>query len=517
MTTPAAYDELPYTGILGWDFQPSALATYATLFGLQPPMVLKSRILDLGCGDGTNIIGIAQAMPQAECVGIDFSPKQIEMGQSVISNAGLTNVQLQCADIQEMDVEALGKFDYIVLHGTFSWVSPETQDKILEICNKSLSPNGIVYISYNAYPGWYMQRVVRDLMIFHTEPVQNIRDKVVEARAVVDFVKQHNKNKEGLYGHLLDEVSEMVAKQPDDHIGHEYLEEHNHPYYFHEFLGKIQKNGLEYVTDVEFRRYLPTDYETLESYEEMFRGDIFSREQYLDFFYNRNFRSSVLCRQGMPVSRELDWELMPRFYVAAYIPELTPDYVHENKIFELNTPREKVEIDNQFVKAGLITLSNTYPQAIAFEQLFNVLCSNLTPQSLASIDLQELKDTLAEELHYLYCMEAIELHTHPVQCVVAVSDKPIAPPLARWQAKNGQAVVNMQCKTGELDIVAMQLLPHLDGTKTQADLLNILLDLQKQGILAVEGAMDEAAIRETFQTALNETLQALAKTALLVG
>ncbi|WP_353571361.1 class I SAM-dependent methyltransferase [Candidatus Albibeggiatoa sp. nov. BB20] len=517
MTTPAAYDELPYTGILGWDFQPSALATYATLFGLQPPLVLKSRILDLGCGDGTNIIGIAQSMPQAECIGIDFSPKQIEMGQAVVDGAGLTNVRLHCADINAMDAAALGKFDYIVLHGTFSWVAPETQEKILDICHQNLTPNGIVYVSYNVYPGWYMQRVVRDLMIFHTEPVTNIRDKVNEARAVVSFVKQHNESKDGVYGKLLDEMSALVAKQPDDHIGHEYLEEHNHPYYFHQFLAKIQNKGLEYVTDVEFRRYLPTDYETLESYEEMFRGDIFSREQYLDFFHNRNFRSSVLCQKGVPINRELDWELMPRFYISAQIPQLTPDYVHENKPFSLNTSKEVVEVDDQFVKAALITLTNAHPQAIAFEQLFNILCSNLTPESLASIDLQELKNGLAEELHYLYCMESIELHTHPVQCVVKISEKPIAPPLARWQAKNGKNVVNMQCKTGELDIITMQLLPHLDGTKTQADLLDILLDLQKQGVFAVEGVSNEAAIRETFQAALNTTLEALAKNALLVG
>ncbi len=515
MTTPAAYDELPYTGILGWDFQPSALATYATLFGLQPPPVLTSRILDLGCGDGTNIIGIAQAMPQAECIGVDFSPKQIEMGQAMIAGAGLTNVMLQCLDINEIDTNTLGQFDYIVVHGTFSWVSSETQDKILTVCSQNLSPNGIVYISYNVYPGWYMQQIVRDLMMFHTEPLQNIRDKVGEARRIFDFVKQHNMQKQGFYAQLLEEISTLIANQPNAHIGHEYLEEHNHPFYFHEFLGKIQRKGLEYVTDVEFRRYLPTDYETLESYEQIFRGDIFSREQYSDFFYNRNFRSSVLCRRGIAVNRELDWELVSHFYVAAYISELTPDYVRENKTFTLSTPREQVEITEQFVKAALITLSNTYPQAISFEQLFNLLCSNLMPESLVGLDLQELKDGLAEELHYLYCREAIELHTHPVQCVTEVSDKPIAPPLARWQAKNGLTVFNMQCKSGELDAMTSQLLPYLDGTHTQDDLLNILLDLYKQGVLHIDGTQEIVNI--TFQQALQESLKSLANTALLIG
>ena len=362
-----------------------------------------------------------------------------------------------------------------------------------------------------------MQHVVRDLMIFHTEPVREIKEKITEARAVVDFVKQHNPNKQGVYGQMLENLSALIAKSPDHHLGHEYLEDNNHPCYFHEFVTKMRQHGLDYVTDVEFRQYLPTDYETLESYDDMFRGDIFSREQYSDFFYNRNFRSSILCHQNQPVNRELDWELMPRFYLAAHIPALTPDYVHENKAFTLETERDMVEIDNPFVKAALITLTNSYPQAIAFEKLFEVLCSHLTLESRASVDLQELKDTLAEELHYLYCLEAIELHTHPIQYVTEVSDRPVGAPLARWQAKQGYPVANMQCKTGELDVVAIQLLPYLDGSNTQQDLLNILLDLQKQGVFAVEGVHDEAAIRATFQNALNETLQALASNALLIG
>ncbi len=67
------YDDLPYPSLTYADTHPSRLATLAKLFGLIPPLVTTCRILELGCGDGTNLIAIAQTLPQAHCIGIDFS------------------------------------------------------------------------------------------------------------------------------------------------------------------------------------------------------------------------------------------------------------------------------------------------------------------------------------------------------------------------------------------------------------------------------------------------------------
>jgi methyltransferase-like protein/trans-aconitate methyltransferase len=515
MTTPEAYDELPYVGVLGWDFQPSALATYATLFGLQPPPVLASRILDLGCGDGSNIIGIAQALPQAECVGIDFSPKHIAMGNNIISESGLHNVNLMCKDINTIDISELGLFDYIIVHGTYSWVDAKVQQRILQICKQNLTPNGIAYISYNVYPGWYLQQGVRDLMMFHTASYNDWHSKIAEGRAIVDFVLQAQIDKDSISTQLLQQLANIIHNQNDSYIGHEYLEQHNYPCYFQQFVANIQQHGLEYVTDVEFRRYLPTHYPSLEQFGQLVQDNIFAQEQYSDFIFNRNFRSSLLCHQSIVPNRELDWSLMQYFYVAASIPDLEPSYIYQNQDFILQTPKTSLTIDNQFVKAALLTLSNSYPQAIQFEQLFNVLCQNLTRESLASINLNELQATLAEELHYLYCLEAIELHTHPIQCVTKVSDYPIAPPLARWQAKGGGVIANMQCKIGELDSFTMNLLPYLDGSNNHEDLLQILLKLHADGVLILDCAPE--AVKQIMQRNLQQVLQSLAKTALLVG
>jgi tRNA G46 methylase TrmB len=92
--TNLTYDEIPYASLVYADTHPNKLATLATLFGLNPPAVKTSRILELGCGDGTNLIAIAQTLPQAQCWGIDAAIKQIQAGQNQAKQLALSNVKL---------------------------------------------------------------------------------------------------------------------------------------------------------------------------------------------------------------------------------------------------------------------------------------------------------------------------------------------------------------------------------------------------------------------------------------
>ena len=60
----------------------------------------RCRVLELGCGLGTNLIAIAQSLPGSRCLGIDLSPRQIAAGQAMIQTLGLSNIELQCLDVQ---------------------------------------------------------------------------------------------------------------------------------------------------------------------------------------------------------------------------------------------------------------------------------------------------------------------------------------------------------------------------------------------------------------------------------
>jgi hypothetical protein len=84
--------------------------------------------------------------------------------------------------------EELGRFDDILCHGVYSWVSATVRDKIMCICAASLRPQRIAYISYNGYPGWHARRVARDLMLYHAGRTGDLRGRVRRARDVLEFV-----------------------------------------------------------------------------------------------------------------------------------------------------------------------------------------------------------------------------------------------------------------------------------------------------------------------------------------
>ena len=170
--THASYDEVPYEFRPFVRSYPDHLATIATLFGMKPQSADRSRILELGCAMGGNLIPMAINLPNSQFLGIDLSARQIADGQAMIKKLGLQNIELRHANILDVD-DSYGMFDYILCHGVYSWVSPEAQEKILSICSKNLKPMGVAYVSYNVYPGWHMFGMIRDMMIYHAGRFSN--------------------------------------------------------------------------------------------------------------------------------------------------------------------------------------------------------------------------------------------------------------------------------------------------------------------------------------------------------
>ena len=202
-----SYDQIPYQSNPFLDTHPDRLATVAKMFGLNPPPVETARVLELGSSSGGNIIPMAISIPNGQFVGVDLSRVEIEMGQKVISDLGFKNVKLRHANIMEID-ESFGKFDYVVCHGVFSWVPPEVQSKILDICNTLMVPNGIAYISYNTYPGWHMMNIIRDMMLFHSGRFTDPQTQISQARSLLNFVARWVPSNENPFGSFIKKEAE---------------------------------------------------------------------------------------------------------------------------------------------------------------------------------------------------------------------------------------------------------------------------------------------------------------------
>ncbi|MBK7917563.1 MAG: class I SAM-dependent methyltransferase [Chloroflexi bacterium] len=100
-----SYEAIPYPDLCYTQTHPDRLATLATLLGLKPAPVTRCRVLELGCAIGGNLIPMAYGLPDSEFVGIDLSPRQIDMGQTAVRDLALSNISLHAADIMDIGPE----------------------------------------------------------------------------------------------------------------------------------------------------------------------------------------------------------------------------------------------------------------------------------------------------------------------------------------------------------------------------------------------------------------------------
>ena len=114
-----------------------------------------------------------------------------------------------------MDVgEDFGRFDYVICHGVYSWVPEAVQDRILEICARNLTPDGVAYVSYNTYPGWHARGLARDLMGFHVRRIAAAKARATEARAILEDMVRVLPDPDSAYGRILSREAGRSARSP---------------------------------------------------------------------------------------------------------------------------------------------------------------------------------------------------------------------------------------------------------------------------------------------------------------
>lgn len=92
-------------------------------------------------------------------------------------------------------------------------------------------PDGLLYVSYNIYPGWNLRKTVRDICIYHAGeegPPQGRVERVCWALQAM----AENASDDSPYGQLLRDEAELTAKLPDSYILGEFLVPHNEPVFF---------------------------------------------------------------------------------------------------------------------------------------------------------------------------------------------------------------------------------------------------------------------------------------------
>ncbi len=93
---------------------------------------LDSLVLDVGCGPGKYTLALAERCKK--CVGVDLSPRMIEIAKQKKVEEKLENIEFYCADWHEVNLQQMGfekKFDLVFAHLTPAVQSADTFQKLL--------------------------------------------------------------------------------------------------------------------------------------------------------------------------------------------------------------------------------------------------------------------------------------------------------------------------------------------------------------------------------------------------
>ena len=276
------------------------------------------------------------------------------------------------ADVNESH-HHLGTYDYIIAHGFYSWVDEETKDNFLRLCKEHLAENGILYMSYNTYPGWHKMDSVRALLQFANKDIDtlNHREKVRHGKTVAsklgalmleyDTVKAQQ-------GPFLQSLRHTLQKQ-DCYVGHDHLEPVNTPVYFHQCIDHMAEHGFAYLCDCDLNLSFPSVYdETLRAkLQELAPHDPLAREQYIDFMLNTAFRKSLFTHKGTTPKRITETSVtdtgfqhsLEQFLFTLRIPS-----EHLKSIFEDLAKRMAISItDNNHVHENTIDANTDHVHA----------------------------------------------------------------------------------------------------------------------------------------------------------
>lgn len=319
------YDELPYRSRpIEWS-APERLALCSLIHGGPRAALDGYTVLELGCGDGANLVPLAFYRPYARFVGVDSSRHAIDSAASKLAQLGLANLSFLHADFDAAARQLHGPFDFILLHGVFSWVAPPAREQLLDLCRAQLKPTGLLYLNYNTKPGWNVRGMVRDFLRAQTAAAATLSERTQLAQ---DVAKQAAAALEGLehpYAQLMQREYRFVCESHPSYVAHEFLATENHAFWRSEVLGWMSARGLHYVADADFNYDSGRMPETLlaDIQRAGWRG--IPAEDTADLFSYRQLHSAIFSPEAG--RRPLSSAELGQLYVASPMTRLSADEV----------------------------------------------------------------------------------------------------------------------------------------------------------------------------------------------
>jgi SAM-dependent methyltransferase len=317
--------DVAYTSGAFREQSPSHLNFACVLNGVEPVAIDRPfNYFELGCGQGLTANILAACYPRSKFYAADFMPGHIAGADQLAREARLDNLTLLDKSFAELAAGAvdLPELDFVALHGVYSWVSPVNRRHIVDFIGRYVRPGGIVYVSYNAMPGWApalpLQRLLREHADHHPGSSQTkMRQAVAFVERLVQAKAQFfSSNAESLQRRL-----DSLASSSPVYLAHEYLNQCWQPLYHadvaREFgAAKLEYAGSSYFYEAFWRRTLSPEQVAL--IDEL--PDDTLRETVKDCIRNAPFRADMFVRGRRRLSAGRRQTLLEQARLALLVP-----------------------------------------------------------------------------------------------------------------------------------------------------------------------------------------------------
>jgi hypothetical protein len=260
---------------------------------------------ELGFGQGLSA-NIHAAASVTEWHGTDFNPSQAGFAQELASASG-SNARLYDEAFADFANRAdLPDFDYIGLHGIWSWISDENRTVIVDFIRKKLKVGGVLYISYNTLPGWASFAPMRHLMTEHAE-VLGADGKGIVSRidGAIDFAERLLATNP-LFSRANPLVGDRLMRMKEHsrhYLAHEYFNRDWHPMHFATMAQWLEPAKLQYACSANYLDHI--DALNLSAEQQAFIKEIpdpMFRETARDFMVNQQFRKDYWVKGARKMS-----------------------------------------------------------------------------------------------------------------------------------------------------------------------------------------------------------------------
>ncbi|HYU11626.1 MAG TPA: class I SAM-dependent methyltransferase, partial [Stellaceae bacterium] len=352
MTELAGYvTDVPYVYGFKPMLAPAWLDLVAIIGGVAPPARGNGFAwCDLGCGQGVTAAILAASHPNGSFYGIDTMPGHVEHASRLAAEAEAANAHFHAADFAAALALPLPRFDYIVAHGVYSWVDRPVRAQLRRFIDRHLRSGGLVYLSYNALPGWTgdlpFQHLVRELAA--GQPGDSAARFAAAATTAQRLADSGSPSLASSY--IVRELRERPADYRPGYLVHEFMHAGWQPLYVTELRRDLKEIGLVPVGSAllmeKFDRWMlgPRARAAVSSIDDPDR-----RELVRDFCIDQRFRCDVFTRDAAPLDEP---EQRQRLLTAGLALARPPAMI----AYEMSTPAGRVRYANKAALAIVAAL-----------------------------------------------------------------------------------------------------------------------------------------------------------------